>query len=515
VPILAVEGLTTLAPGMRQILTVLASAAILWLAFPPADLGFLVFVAPAPFLWTMRRVRTPREAGWLGFLFAGSFFGMLLSWLLSIEILAWLPVVVAMGLWGAAFALVLFVARSWSPWRWWVIAVGGWALWEFLRARLPFGGLPWGSLGHPVGTLAWPRGAAQWIGASGWAVIVAAFAAGIVLMLDEESDRRQLELTSVIIFALTMVGAVFVPDARGAPVRVAVVQGGSPCPRVHCDDEHRLIFDRHLELTTLIEAGSTDLIVWGEDSFGGAVNPTFDGDVNRSMAAQVGFVGAYLLAGGTRPGRPGEYDKYNVVFGPTGEVEGTYLKRRPVPFGEYVPLRRVLQFIPRVSQTVEEMTRGAGPVVFPVVVGGESGTLGSLISYEAAFPGMIRETVRAGAQMMVVTANTASFGEGAASDQLIGMLRIHAASVGVDVVVASITGRSGIVRADGSLGRTTDLFEEDILRGMVNFQVSRRTVYTAAGDWLQAVAIIAMLVVLFSTVGGPSRDFKIRPEHRR
>lgn len=500
---------------MRQILLVLASVLLLWLSFPPADFGFLVFVAPVPFLWAMRRVLTAREAGWLGFLFAGLFYGLLMSWLLTLGFGPWLAIVVASGLWGAALGLVLYAARSWSPWRWWIVVIGGWALWEFLRSRMPFGGLPWGSLGHPVGTLAWPRGAAQWIGASGWAVIVVAFAAGIVLMLDEENDRRQLELAGMVIFALTMLGAVFIPDARGAPVRAAVVQGDSPCPRVRCEEEHQIIFDSHLELTTRIESRSVDLIVWGEDSFGGEINPTFDGDVRRAMGGQAGLIGAYLVAGGTRPGQPGEYDKYNVVFGPGGEVEGTYLKRRPVPFGEYIPFRRVLQFLPQVSQVVADMTRGDSLGVFPVSVGEEEGVLGTVISYEAAFERMMRATVGSGAQLMIVTANTASFGEGAASDQLIGMLRVAAPSLGVDVLVASVTGKSAIVRADGSVGRTTGLFEADVLSGVVNFQVSRRTVYAVAGDWLQVFAIIACVVVMFGTLGGPSRDFKIRPEHRR
>lgn len=500
---------------MRQVLYAVASALLMWLSFPPVNLGVLVFVAPVPLLWALRRARTAREAGWLGFTFGFLFFGSLLYWIMSLGVVAWFPLTTVMGLWAAGYGLILFVARNWSPWRWWLVAVGGWALWEFLRARWPFGGFPWGSVGYPVGTLSWPRGAAQWIGASGWGVVAVAFAAGVVLMLDEERDRRPLEIASGLILTLTLLGAVFAPYAAGAPVRVAVVQGNSPCPRVHCEGEKVRIYSSHMALTNQIPAGDVDLVVWGESSFGGAVNPTFNGDVRRDMGDQAARIGAYLLAGGTRPAREGEFDNYNILFGPEGQVIGEYMKRHPVPFGEYVPFRRVLQFIPQLEQVPNDMNRGSAPVVWTISVDGEQGGLGSVISFEGAFARLMRDTVRAGARLVVVNTNEASYGVGPASDQLIGMVRMSAASLGVDVVVAAITGKSTVVRADGSVGRTTDLFTEEVLFGRANFQESRRTVFAVAGPWLQMLAIALGLMAGFGTVGGPTRAFKIRPERRR
>src|SRR3990170_6049087 len=501
---------------MRQIAAVLLSALLMWASFPPMNLGFLIFIAPAPFLWAMRRVNTPREAGWLGFLFGAVFFGAMLSWIFVLGAVAWIPLSIVMGLWAAGYALIMYLARTWSPWRWWTAAIGGWALWEFLRARLPWGGFPWGSVGYPVGTLAWPRGAGQWFGASGWGVIVIAFAAGVVLMFDEEHDRRPMEIAGSVIVVFPLLGALFSPDASGPSVRVAIVQGNSPCPRVHCENEKVRIYNNHMSLTsTNVQAGSADLVVWGEDSFGGSVNPTFNGQVRRDMGAQATRVDAYLLAGGTRPGTPGTFDNYNVVFAPSGEVIGEYIKRHPVPFGEFVPFRKVLQFIPQLDEVPNDMNRGDEAVVFPIEVAEGSGHFGSVISFEAAFSGLIRSEVAAGAQLIVVATNEGSFGRGSASDQLLGMVRMSAASLGVDVVHAAVTGKSTIIRADGSMGHTTELFTQDVVRGVVNLQTSRRTVYAVAGDWLQALAILVSLVVLIGTVGGPSRDFKIRPQRRR
>ena len=175
---------------MAQIAAVLLSALLMWASFPPLSLGFLVFVAPIPFLWAMRRGTTPREAGWLGFLFGALFFGSLLSWIFILGWVAWIPLSILMGLWATAYALIMYIVRTWSPWRWWTVTIGGWALWEFLRARFPLGGFPWGSVGYPINTLSWPRGAAQWVGASGWGVIVIGFSARAVLMSRDGAHRR-------------------------------------------------------------------------------------------------------------------------------------------------------------------------------------------------------------------------------------------------------------------------------------------------------------------------------------
>jgi len=498
-----------------QIFAVLASAFLMWLAFPPVDWGVVIFVAPAPLLWAMRRVTTAREAGWLGFLFGFAFWGSLLWWIKILGLVAWFPLAVTMALFTTGWALVMYAGRYFSMWRWWILAIGSWSLMEFLRARIPFGGFPWGAAGYPVGTLSWPRGAAQWIGASGWSVIVIAMAAAVVIMFNRDSDRRPLELSLAVIVTFTFLGAIFAPNADGEAVRVAVVQGNSPCPRIHCEDEKLKIYNAHLAITADIPDNSADLVVWGEDSFGGALNPTFNGDVRRAMGAEATRIGGYLIAGGTRPGVPGSFDNYNVLFDPAGEVIGEYVKQHPVPFGEFVPFRRVLEFVPQLDQVPNDMRRGPGPVVFPIEVGDTRGLLGSVISFEGAFARHIRAEVRIGAQLIVVATNEGSYGVGPASDQLIGMVRMSAASLGVDVVHVAVTGKSTIIRADGTIGKTTEMFTRDLLTGVVNLQAAPRTLYAVVGDWVQLLAILAAAAIVVATLARPSGEFRIRPGVRR
>jgi apolipoprotein N-acyltransferase len=237
--------------------------------------------------------------------------------------------------------------------------------------------------------------------------------------------------------------------------------------------------------------------------------------VRRAMGAEADRIGGYLIAGGTRPGVPGSFDNYNVLFDPAGEVIGEYLKQHPVPFGEFVPFRRVLEFVPQLDQVPNDMRRGPGPVVFPIEVGDTRGLLGSVISFEGAFARHIRAEVRIGAQLIVVATNEGSFGEGPASDQLIGMVRMSAASLGVDVVHVAVTGKSTIIRADGTIGKTTELFTRDLLTGVVNLQAAPRTLYAVLGDWVQLLAILAAAAIVVATLARPSGEFRIRPGLRR
>jgi apolipoprotein N-acyltransferase len=183
----------------------------------------------------------------------------------------------------------------------------------------------------------------------------------------------------------------------------------------------------------------------------------------------------------------------NVLYSPDGIKLGEYHKRHPVPYGEYVPLRGLLGFIPQLDQVPRDMISGTEPVVFQV---GEDG-LGSVISFEGAFARSIQSIAANGAQMMVVSTNESSFGETAASDQLIDMTRVNAAAIGQDLVHAAITGRSTFITADGSVGEKTGLYEEAVLFGDLAMRSAGPTLFTRFPYWPFAVALIFALIGLF------------------
>ncbi len=485
---------------MAYLFATFVAGLLTWLAFPPVDWGFMALVAPAPFLWSLRRVDLSRQALGLGLLYGSVAFGLILYWIIVLGVVAWLPLTIGFAAYSGAYALVVWWARTMRPWQWWLVAVGGWAILEFARSRFPFGGFPWGSLGYGVASMAWPRGAAQWIGASGWSVLAIAVAAGLALAVDDPLRQGFLAWSAALVILFTGLGAIFPPGADGAPLRVAIVQGSTPCPRIHCDGEKAAIYDAHLELTQVIPEAATDLVVWGENSLGGDFEPFGNPEVAVALAGEARRIGAYLLVSGTRGVSPTEFINFNLLIAPDGEAAGEYQKRHPVPFGEYVPFREYLDWIPQLEQVPRDMRRGEGPGVMtltvPVGADPPSGTreLGTVISFEGAFARKAREAVRAGAQLLTVNTNEASFGNTPASDQLIGITKVSAAENGVGVIHAAVSGKSTLIDANGDVGPATELFTRDLLLGEAVWREAGHTLYTRWGDWLQMAAMLAVAV---------------------
>jgi apolipoprotein N-acyltransferase len=138
------------------------------------------------------------------------------------------------------------------------------------------------------------------------------------------------------------------------------------------------------------------------------------------------------------------------------------------------------------------MVSGTQPIVFPT----EQGVVGSVISFEGAFARSMRSIAKAGAQAVVVATNESSFGISAASDQLIGLVRVNSAGIGLDTAHAAITGKSTFVGGGGDVGSSTDLLESTILYGTIRFSADVPTVWVRFGDWLALLAVIMGVVAL-------------------
>ena len=391
-----------------------------------------------------------------------------------------------MGAFTAGYAFVIWIFRLWPAWRWWLIAVGGWMAMEFIRGRFPFGGFPWGDVGYPAAGLPGAIGSVQWIGPSGWSVLAAAFAAGVALVIENHRNWRMAVDAGSIIVLLIIGGALFAPAPSAQVWRTAIVQGGSPCPQTRCQNENQRIFEQHLELTKSIPEGTVEFVVWPENSTGTPYEPENNDAVRGAIAEQARRLDAYFLVSGTRIDGEDDFYNVNILYSPDGVKIGEYLKRHPVPFGEYVPLRGLFDFVPQLDRVPRDMIRGTEAVVFPT----EQGGLGSVISFEGSFARSMRSTAKAGAQVMVVTTNTSSYGKSPATDQAIGMVKVNAAAIGLDTVYASITGKSTFIEGNGTVGETTEQLDELVLYGSIQYNADVPTVWVRFGDWLAILAMI-------------------------
>ncbi len=477
-------------------LSALASALLLWLAFPPVGWGAVVFVAPVPLLWGLRRARSRWSAIGATYVFGLVFFTLLLWWVAISTRVGAAVLFPVMPLFVVPLGWFVWRIRTWPAGYWWVSVVGGWAATEWVRGHWPFGGFPWGSLGTAVGDVPALRATAQWVGETGLSVLAVSVAAGLVLLLERRGARWVVGAVGAGLL-LTIAGSLWPPQTDGDSLRVAVIQGSSPCPGRYCAGENQRIFDSHLTLTRSLAPGAVDLVIWPESSAQYEAETLTNPENQTALSAEAARLGASILVGSTRTAGEDGFTNANLLYGPDGVIVGEYDKRQGVPFGEYIPFRRYLGWVKEIDRVSRDMVPGTEPVVWEL----PQGRFASVICFEAAFPRHVREAVRDGARFVVVTTNESGYGRSAATLQFSEMTRMRAAENGIDMVHASLTGSSALIRADGAITKRTGIMEPAVLMGQVGFRTLAPTLYTRWGDWVQLVAIAGFAIALVAGYG--------------
>ncbi len=180
--------------------------------------------------------------------------------------------------------------------------------------------------------------------------------------------------------------------------------------------------------------------------------PTSTRSTNPDAAALIDqaarAVKAPILVGALLDG-PGDHVRNaGIVWDPRTGPGQTYLKRHPVPFGEYIPLRSIARLV---TKKVDLVGRDmiAGKTVGALQLGGT--TVGDVICFEVAEDGLVRDTVDHGAKLLLVQTNNATFGRSGEAPQQFAMARIRAVEHSRTALVASTTGISGMIAPDGTV----------------------------------------------------------------
>lgn len=495
---------------LRRAGLAVAGGLALFAAHPPLGLGWLGLVALVPLAALARDLRGaahPLRAalGW-GWLAGVTAFAPMLHWLTNVgETAAWPVLVAVQSAFVAAFvaALVAWGRRPWRP----LVVVVAWVALEAVRSSAPLGGFPWGVLGYsqhdggPLLDLARSFGV---LGVSAACAAVAAVAeeAGARIAGARSAEaappraRVRTALTGMVGVAALGAGTVAAgpaPAPSGPVLDIAAIQGfdvegstGRSLPR------SIVVADKMRAVTAdAVRAGGVpDLVVWPENAIDGDVsdgsNPQLSAIVDDTVAL---LDGTPLLAGVISDGaRPATFENTVVLFDGEGTAVDRYVKRRLVPFGEYVPFRPLLGGLPPLRRVPSDGVPGAGPRLLEAA----GARVGAVICYEVIFPGLVHDLVREGADVLVVATNNTSFGRGAASDQHLAFSQLRAVETGRWVVHAALSGKSAIVDPAGRLHQVTDLYAQAVVRGDVPL-VSGTTLATRVGDGVGLVAVLLAL----------------------
>jgi len=476
---------------------------VLGVAFPPADFGPLALVALIPLLWAWRGA-TARRAALYGLLFGVAFFGVLLEWSRYFGTVAIVPLVVGEAAFLAVTgALVAALGRRGlrSPW----LAAAIWVVLEGLRARAPFGGFPWGELGVALHDLSPARALASFGGVPLVSFVVVA---GNGLVLDALDAFRRRTRRPLALAAAALVGLLALSGAAAATrfdpretgrVRFALLQGNDQdreLTREESRDDYLMY--RHLELAADLR-GHYDLIVFPESSLDR--DPTQFEYVREALLGVARAHGAVVLANARTQTPDGGIANSNLAYRPNGQLEGIYSKQRLVPFGEYVPWRDALSFIGELDQVPYDYERGTERVLFRAA-GHEFATV---ICFESAFSPLVRDFVRDGAELIVVTTNNRSYRRSGLAAQHLALSQMRAAETARPVLHASISGITGVIDPQGGVHDTSELFVNRITSGTIE-ATTGETPYVRFGEWVLLACVIALLVATGIGASRPRRD---------
>ena len=469
----------------------------LWLAFPPYDVPVLAVAGPAALAVAVHR-RRARSGALCGLVLGLTFLVPLLSWTgVYVGPGPWLALAVYQalhyGLLGAAAAAVSRL-RLWPVWMSCL-----WVAVEAVRSRWIFGGFPWARLGFsqaetPFTALAAYGGVALVtfaVALTGSLVARALLpllrgkARGSRWSAGRAAPGRRLGAriaAALGVPAVGLVAGIGLPSgdlaADGPAVTVAVIQGNVPRAGLDFNAQRRAVLDNHVAATKALaeqvaagEQPAPDLVIWPENA--SDIDPLVNADAARLIDQAAVAVDAPILVGAVLVGPGEKLRNAGIVWDPARGPGAMYVKRHPVPFGEYIPARSFFRlFSDQVDLVRRDFAAGTEPGV--LTLGGA--TVGDLICFEVAYDGLVADVVRGGAGMLVVQTNNATFGYTGESAQQLAMGRLRAVEHGRTVVVAATSGISAIIGPDGSIVDQSELFTADVFVR----QIAQRTELTLA-----------------------------------
>ena len=482
-------------PALRERLArpalALGAGTLVALSMPPWGFWPLAIVGVLLFEVTLGDTPSRRERVRLGLLFGAGWMYLGMGWMVQLTT----PGYVVAGLVFALFHAGAAAVAPTGAWR--VIGrPAAHALVEAVRFSFPFGGIPLATMG--MSQVGGPFVGVVRVGGvilltllifqlgfalAGAAPGIPAFARRFPPAAHGAPHGALAFLAVVAVVILSLVAP------RGADTgeqfEVAAVQGGGEQGTSALEVPSIEVTERHLDATRMIpDDAILDLVLWPENTIDVEV---FDGsDIARAIAVEAARLDAPFAVGVTEDPRVNS----QIVVAPNGDIVDQYVKVRRVPFGEYVPLRGVLEAL---GAPIEQIGRDADAGTGPAYVDLPDGTrLSVVISWEVFFAGRAREGVKAGAGAILNPTNGASYTGTIVQTQQVASSRLRAIETGRWVVQAAPTGFTAIVDADGNVRQRTSVSEQRVLYDTIELR-DGRTWYTNLGDGPFIVALILLL----------------------
>ena len=487
------------------------SGLLFWASIPRADVQFLAWICLIPCFLALGRA-TP------GALFAmGAASGFIsglgrVYWItetlqlygalsLPLALVSNFFLILYLSLYPGIFFFTCSRFNLSSPFFPW-LAASLWVLLEWVQTWL-ITGFPWMLLGYSQYLNLSILQIASLTGVYGLSFLIVLVNAGLAQVLVSRSRL----LTRIGPPALVVVGVLMWGRERigeldaesGAPLKVGIVQGNIPQGEKWKKDRIARSTHRYIRLTRTFPSDQLDLIVFPETALPFRFRDQYYRSHHRKIVELVRQLRTPVLVGSLEGGGGTESKSlYNRAFllDERGDVLDYQDKVHLVPFGEYLPLSFLFQYLEGLTAESGVFAHGKGHKVLTLPSAKQ--TFGVFICYESIFPSIARDLAGSGASFLVNTTNDAWFGRTAAPYQHLSMAVLRAVETGRPVLRAANTGISGLIDPAGRIERETGLFETAAFTVEIRPRTDA-TVYVLWGD--SFVALCALFLAAFAGPG--------------
>jgi len=501
------------------------SGLLLVLCFPTMDLFLIAWVALVPFLISLYD-KGQKQAFRAGMVLGLPYFFGTLYWIYhsinhygGVSLIGSVAIVVLLclylSLYTGVFALLFSTTIRRTKLPALFIAPLFWVVLEFLRSYI-FTGFPWSSIGYSQYKFLGIIQIADITGVYGVSFLVVAVNGALadIFLLKKRTRDMPLFPLSFTVIGFTVLGLFVIftvvygqirlmQERPGREFRASVIQGNIEQDKKWDPSYQEDVMGIYKKLSLEASSSSPSLIVWPETAV-----PFFFGSEKRYTEDLIDFerrLNAYLLFGSVLV--KGKTDqKYllsnsAVSLDKTGAVTYVYDKIHMVPFGEYVPLHKILFFINKLVAGIGDYT--PGDRYFRAVT--PFGEFATLICYEIIFPGLVRKFYVNRGDFMVTITNDAWFGRTTGPYQHFSMAVFRAVENRKPVIRAANTGVSGFIDSNGRIISRTGIFQRLVLTGDVRTDMTR-SFYSKYGDLFTYVWIIFSVVLLTNVFSRTRRD---------
>ncbi|MDO8535896.1 MAG: apolipoprotein N-acyltransferase [Candidatus Omnitrophota bacterium] len=496
-----------------QPLLAAASALLLILSFPGFNFWALAWVALIPLFFAIEDQK-PLKAFLIAYLTGFVFFAGTIYWLIHVSLPGMIIVALYLAFYFGIFGLIINYSQLPTPNSRLFLIPAAWVALEWARSYI-FTGFGWALLGYSQSNNLPIIQIADISGVYGVSFIIVMFNFAAYSAIKNFRNKKEFLFPVIVTIALIIIASgyglfrlnnIF----TGEKIKVSVVQGNIPQDQKWDESFVVSILKRYGALTVSCSQEKPDLVIWPETSVPGFIeNQKGLLEWVKALAIKAD---APLLVGAPRyeetDGRELYYNSA-FLFLKDGSLAGHYDKMHLVPFGEYVPLKKLFFFVHRFAPRPigdfvggKEFTVLKFPMERSVKEKDQNWKLmkrvgfGCLICFEDIFPDLARGLVKNNAGFLINITNDAWFGRSSAAYQHAQASIFRAVENRVNVVRAANTGLSCFIDQKGRVLSKVSKEDKDLFVDGFKSQeivLSRiRTIYTTYGD------IFAYLCIFFT-----------------